>query len=75
MIEGHALAIGTRVRLRSASHAVRLRADTGHIVGFDTYDSLPVVLLDVPAVYHAADGSTRDLPQLVESEDNLEIVG
>jgi len=43
-------------------------------VGFDSYDSLPIILLDAPAVYHNADGSTRDLPQVVESEDNLDIL-
>ncbi len=74
MIEGQALVIGTHVRLRSASHSVSLRANTGRIVGFDSYDSLPIILLDAPAVYHNADGSTCDLPQVVESEDNLDIL-
>lgn len=74
MIEGRAFAVGTHVRLRSASHTVSLRSDTGRIIGFDQFDSLPIVRLDVPAIYHAADGSTRDLPQIVESEDNLEIL-
>jgi len=71
MIEGHALAIGARVRLRSASHLLDLRSDTGCVIGFDPDDDLPIIQLDQPAVYHAADGSTRELACIVDAEDNL----
>lgn len=74
MIEGRALAVGTPVRLRSASHLVDLRADTGQVVGFDPDDEMPIIQLDAPALYHAADGSTRELARIVEAEDNLDIL-
>ena len=74
MIEHTSIPVGTRVRLRSASHVVDLRSDTGRVVRTDPYDGLPVIHLDEPALYREADGTTRELPELVQSTENLEIL-
>ena len=74
MIDPTPISIGTRVRLRSASHVVDLRSDTGRVVRFDPIDGMPVIRLDAPAVYHEADGGTRDLSEIVEAEENIEVL-
>ncbi len=68
------LAVGTRVRLPSSSHVVELRSATGTVVRPDRYDGYYVIKLDQPAIYFAADGTTRDLPELVEAVDNLDVL-
>ena len=66
------IAVGARVRLRSASHVVTLRSADGEVVRPDTYDGYYVVRLDQPALHHEADGRTRELPEIVELAENLE---
>ncbi len=68
------LAAGTRVRLRSASHVIELRSDTGTVVRPDRWAGYYVIRLDQPAIYHQADGSLRDLSEIVELEDNLDVI-
>lgn len=67
----HRLAVGTRVKLRSASHLVDLRSPFGEVVRPDEYEGYYVVRLDCPALYHQADGTTRELPEIVEMADNM----
>ena len=74
MIEHKQLAAGTRVRLLSASHIVDLRSPTGSVVRADEWDGYYVIRLDQPAIYHNPDGTTRDLPEIVELIDNMAIV-
>lgn len=72
MAVGSRLSVGTRVRLRSASHLVELRSPFGEIVRPDEYVGYYVVRLDHPALYHQADGTVRELPEIVEMADNME---
>jgi hypothetical protein len=44
------------------------------VVRPDVYDGYYVIHLDVPAIYHRADGSTEELEEIVESHDNLAIL-
>lgn len=62
---------GTRVRIRASSHVLRLRSDTGMILRPDRYDDYYVIHLDEPAVYCCADGTEKDLADIVEAADNL----
>lgn len=71
---GPQLSVGTRVRLRSASHLVELRSPFGEIVRPDEYAGYYVVRLDHPALYHQADGTVRELPEIVEMADNMELL-
>ncbi len=66
------LAVGTRVRLRSASHLVEIRPPFGEVVRPDAYAGYYVVRLDRPALYHQADGTARELPEIVERADNMD---
>jgi hypothetical protein len=75
MAVGSRLSVGTRVRLRSASHLVELRSPFGEIVRPDEYVGYYVVRLDHPALYHRADGTERELPEIVEMADNMEALG
>ena len=43
---------------------MELRSATGTVVRPDRYDGYFVIKLDQPATYFAADGTTRDLPEL-----------
>ena len=69
-----ALRPGTRVRLRSVNRLVDLRSCFGTIVRPDEWDDYYIVHLDVPAIYHNADGSTRDLPEIAQMVDNLDVL-
>ncbi len=62
---------GTRVRLKGDVVGVTLRDPHGSVVRPDMYDGYYVVRLDSPALYHLADGTIEDLPELVEAIDNL----
>ena len=68
------LAPGTRVRLRSANHLVDLRSSFGTVVRPDEWDDYYIVRLDEPAIYHNADGTTRDLPEIAQMVDNLDVL-
>lgn len=62
---------GTRVRLAGDVVGVSLRDANGSVVRPDLYAGYYVVRLDVPAIFHRADGKTEDLYELVEAIDNL----
>jgi hypothetical protein len=74
MIDETGLSVGTRVRLRSASHVVELRSDAGQIVGRDRWDGYYIVRLDRPALYREADGRVRELPEIAELADNMDVL-
>jgi hypothetical protein len=40
----------------------------------DGWEGYYVIHLDQPAIYHQPDGSVRDLPEIVELEDNFDII-
>jgi hypothetical protein len=65
---------GTRVRILGDIVATTLRDPRGVVVRPDVYDGYYVIHLDVPAIYHRADGSTEELEEIVESHDNLAIL-
>ena len=73
MIEQKPLAVGTRVRLRSAPHVVDLRSDTGQIVRPDIWDGYYIVRLDQPARYLASDGAIEELTEIREAADNMDV--
>lgn len=67
--------VGTRVRLRSASHVVELDGDTGYVIRHDTWTALYYIIrLDRPARYHAVDGSVTLLSEIREDAENLEVL-
>jgi hypothetical protein len=74
VITEHELKPGTRIRLRSSSHVIELRAATGTIARPDRYKDYYVIRLDQPALYVNADGTTRDLPEIVEAIDNFDVL-
>jgi hypothetical protein len=74
-IKPRVLPPGTRVRLLSSSHAVRLRSNTGTVQRPDEDADYYVIRLDAPAIYLHADGSESDLAEIVEDVDNLAILG
>jgi hypothetical protein len=65
------IAIGTRVRLRDHPIGVRLRSFGGTIARRDDSDGYLVVRLDEPAIYFHADGTTKNLTEIVEARDNI----
>lgn len=75
MIDAAALRQGTRIRLRSASHVVELRADTGTITRADDWGDYYVVRLDRPALYFHRDGRIEELTEICELSDNMEVLG
>lgn len=74
VISGRGIKPGTRVRLRSSSHALALASDTGTVTRPDEWEGYFVIRLDQPAQYRHADGRTETLPEIVELADNLEIL-
>ncbi len=74
MLEKQELKPGTRVRLRSASHVLRLRGDTGTVVRPDKWADYYVIHLDRPAVYLHADGREEELAEICEDIDNLDVL-
>ena len=68
------LSAGTRVRLRSASHMLTLSSYTGVIVKPSDSLGYLVIRLCQPAWYLNADGTTTNLAEIVEDEDNLEVL-
>ena len=65
----------TRVRLRTTIQPLELRATTGTVVGPAEYEDYYVVRLDVPAIYHEADGGVHDVELIRAGVDNLEVIG
>src|SRR5579859_2719343 len=74
VVTKHDLKAGTRVRLRSSSHVVELRASTGTIKRPDQLQDYYVIRLDQPALYLNVDGTTRDLPEIVETIDDFDVL-
>lgn len=74
MVEGQALAVGTRVRLRAPHWLLALRADTGAVVRPDDLDDYYIVYLDEPALYHHTDGRTEELSEIREAADNMDVL-
>lgn len=68
------IGIGGRVRLTSASHTVRLDADTGMVVRRGDWDDYWVVRLDRPALYMHPAGSVSPISAICELADNLEVL-
>ena len=66
---------GTRVRLRPVNQLVDLRSNLGTVVRPDEWDDYYIVLLDESAMYHDPDGTTRDVPEIAQIVDNLEVLG
>jgi hypothetical protein len=62
---------GTRVRLTGTPAGVTLVHPTGVIVRWGDWDDYYIVRLDVPAIYHNADGTQESLPEIRQSSDNL----
>jgi len=60
--------------LRSAHFLVDLRSPFGSILCPDEWDDYYIVHLDEPAIYHNADGSTHDLPDIAQMVDNLDVI-
>jgi hypothetical protein len=75
MIEEQQIVTGMRVRLRAPSPLVELRSDTGTVLRPDEWDGYYIVSLDRPALYHEGDGRVRELPEIAEAADNLEVLG
>ena len=74
MIDDREIAVGARVRLRSSSHVLDLRANTGSIAGRDAWDDGYLIRLDQPALYHHADGRVEELAEIVEMVDNFDVL-
>jgi hypothetical protein len=74
MIEEQQITAGTRVRLRAPSPIVELRSDTGTVIRPDTWDGYYIVRLDQPALYHEGDGQVRELPEIAEAADNMDVL-
>jgi hypothetical protein len=64
----------TRVRLRTAIQPLELRAATGTVIGPAEYEDYYVVRLDIPAIYHEADGGVHDVDLIRAGLDNLEVI-
>lgn len=71
MVHQTAIATGTRVVLRDHPIGARLRGFAGTVARADDWDGYVVAQLDEPAIYPDPDGSTEDLPEIVEALDNL----
>jgi hypothetical protein len=74
MIEQQEIAVGARVRWRAPSPLVELRADTGRVVRPDEWDGYYIVHLDQPALYHERDGQVRELVEIAEAGDNMDVL-
>jgi hypothetical protein len=62
---------GARVSIRGKPIGVTLTSATGTIVKADEWDGYYIIHLDVPALYHHADGRTELLQDIREAGDNL----
>jgi len=66
--------VGKRVRLRSASHVLRLRSNTGRVIGRDKWNGYYVVRLDEPAIYDNGIGEPYELREVVQDIDNMDVL-
>jgi hypothetical protein len=65
--------LGTRVRIPHPSHVLTLRTNTGTVVGREDVDTY-LVRLDEPAIYDNAVQHIDELPEILETWDNMEIL-
>ena len=65
---------GQRVQLLGNPIAVTLKGRTGTIVRPDIWDGYYIVHLDMPALYHAANGEVEILPDIRVAADNLALL-
>ena len=68
------LEAGMRVRLRAPTWGLRLRSDTGRVVGPGDADGYYVIRLDQPALYDHGTGEPEKLREIVEASDNFDIL-
>ncbi|MBI4321802.1 MAG: hypothetical protein HY675_25190 [Chloroflexi bacterium] len=62
----------TRVMLRTAIAPLELRTPFGTVVGPADFEDYYVVRMDIPAIYHEADGDVHDVEFVCPGRDNLE---
>lgn len=62
----------TRVMLRTAIAPLELRTAFGTVVGPADFEDYYVVRMDIPAIYHEADGGVHDVELVCAGRDNLE---
>lgn len=74
IIDDADLAPGTRVSIRGKPIGVALDTTTGTIVKADEWDGYYLIHLDVPAIYHYADGRTESIQDIREAGDNLTVL-
>lgn len=72
--ESATLAPGTRVRICGKPIGVTLNRSTGTVVEPDVWEGYYIIRLDVPALYHHADGREERIQTLREASDNLSIL-
>ncbi len=65
---------GVRVSIRGKPLGVTLNSRTGTIIKADEWDGYYIIHLDIPAIYHCADGRTESIEDLREAGDNLTIL-
>lgn len=69
-----AIPLGARVRLRGKPICVTLRSRLGRVIEPDRSGCYDVIRLDEPAIYDNGVGETRDLHDIVEPADNLDVL-
>ncbi|MCA1668829.1 MAG: hypothetical protein LC793_15825 [Thermomicrobia bacterium] len=74
VIDDADFAPGARVRIRGKPVGVTLETTTGTIIEADEWDGYYRIHLDVPALYHCADGHTELLQDIREAGDNLTVL-
>ncbi|MHB8645985.1 MAG: hypothetical protein ACYDAR_09390 [Thermomicrobiales bacterium] len=71
IIDDADFAPGARVRIHGKPVGVTLKSRTGTIVKADEWDGYYIIHLDIPAIYHCADGRTESIREIREAGDNL----
>jgi hypothetical protein len=66
--------VGMRVRLRAPAWGLKLRSDTGTVMGPAEDDGDYVVRLDVPALFDHGTGLLEELEEIVEASDNMDVL-
>ncbi len=74
IIDDADLTPGARVSIRDNPVGVTLAKTTGTIVKADEWDGYYIIHLDVPALYHWADGRTESIRDIREAGDNLTVL-
>jgi len=74
LIDDADFAPGARVSIHGKPVGVTLNSTTGTIVKADEWDGYYIVRLDIPAIYHCADGRTESIQDIREAGDNLTVL-